>query len=125
MTDTNTDANTDPGRRGRLHLATRAVDRIADHAARQVPGVSRQGSGLGRLIGRTGPSAGSTVAGDTVRVQLDVAVLWPHPAGEVARSVRSTVSSELNRLTGLSVAAVDVTVSRFDQPADTSPGRVQ
>lgn len=130
MTDTQqesgrTSADADPGRRGRLHLASRAVDRIAGHAAGQVPGVSRRGTNLGRLVGRTSPTADSTVAGDTVRVQMDVAVLWPHGAGDVARQVRSRVGDELGRLTGLSVAAVDVTVSRFDQPEETSPGRVQ
>jgi len=56
---------------------------------------------------------------------MDVAVTWPHGAAEVARGVRTAVTSELAGLTGLSVAAVDVTVSRFEQPADTSGGRVE
>jgi len=106
-------------------VAPRALDKIAGHAAGQVLGVSRAGSGLGRLVGRGSPRATSTVAGDTVRVGMDVAVTWPHSAAEVARGVRTAVTSELARLTGLSVAAVDVTVSRFEQPAETGGGRVE
>ncbi len=122
------DAVTDPqqpAQRGALHVAPRALDKIAGHAAAQVPGVSRTGSGLGRLVGRGSPRASSTVAGETIRVGMDVAVTWPHGAAEVARGVRTAVTSELAGLTGLSVAAVDVTVSRFEQPADTSGGRVE
>lgn len=114
-----------PAGRGALHVAPRALDKIAGHAAGQVLGVSRTGSGLGRLVGRGSPRASSTVAGDTVRVEMDVAVTWPHGAAEVARGVRTAVMSELARLTGLSVAAVDVTVSRFEQPAETGGGRVE
>lgn len=65
------------------------------------------------------------MAGDTIRVGMDVTVTWPHGAAEVARAVRTAVTSELALLTGLSVAAVDVTVSRFEQPAETSGGRVE
>ncbi len=107
-------------RRGELRIAGKAIDRLATLAAGRVPGVTRTASGLDRIVGRGYPRADSTVAGDTVRLTLDIAVLWPYGAGEVARGVRQEVAREVGNLTGLSVASVDVTVGRFEpatQPA--------
>ncbi|CAN5816890.1 hypothetical protein BH20ACT6_BH20ACT6_19050 [soil metagenome] len=105
-------------RRGELHIAGKAIERLATLAAQRVSGVTRTGSGLDKMVGRSYPRADSTVAGNTVRLSVDVAVLWPHGAGEVARAVRAEVTREVGNLTGLSVASVDVTVARFEQPTD-------
>lgn len=111
--------------RGGLRVADRAIQRIATHAAEQVAGVTRTGSGLDRVVGRKLPRADSTVAGDQVRVSVDVAVEWPHAAGEVARGVRAGVAGSVGGLTGLHVLAVDVTVARFVQPAQAATRRVR
>jgi len=113
--------------RGRLHIADKAIDRMATYAAQRVPGVARTSSGLDKLVGRSYPRADSTVAGDTVRLSLDIAVLWPYGAGEVARGVREEVIREVGSLTGMSVASVDVTIARFEQPQEstTSSRRVE
>jgi len=114
-----------PEQRGRLHIASRAIERIVTRAAEQVDGVLRSGSGLDRLVGRSYPRVSSTVAGDIVRVTVDVAVLWPHGAGEVARRVRAEVTHEVRQLTGLSVAGVNVTVARFERRPSHAERRVQ
>lgn len=108
---------TAPERRGELHIVAKAIERLATLAAGRVPGVTQTASGLDKVVGRSYPRADSTVAGDTVRLSMDIAVLWPHGAGEVARGVRSEVTREVGNLTGLSVASVDVTVARFEQQA--------
>jgi len=109
--------------RGGLHIAGKAIDRMATFAAQRVPGVTRTASGLDKIVGRSLPRADSTVAGDTVRLTVDIAVLWPYGAGEVARNVRTEVTREIGGLTGLSVASVDVTVARFEQPAESTTQR--
>jgi len=111
--------------RGRLHVADRAIERIATHAAALVEGVTPTGSGLDKLVGRTTPRADSEVAGDSVRLTLDVAVVWPRAAGEVARGVRAEVARQVGRLTGLTVAAVDVNVARFERLAGATPRRIE
>lgn len=113
------------GQRGRLHIAGRAIERIATHAAQRIEGVTRTGSGLDKVVGRSLPRADSTVAGDTVRLVLDIAVLWPHGAGEVARNVRHEVARQVGQLTGLSVATVDVTVARFEHAEESAGRRVE
>lgn len=111
--------------RGQLHVADRAIQRIATHAAVQIDGVTRTGSELDKVIRRALPRAESTVAGDQVRLSVDIAIVWPHGAGQVARSVRHEVAQQVGRLTGLKVAAVDVTVSRFASSAGSTARRVE
>jgi uncharacterized alkaline shock family protein YloU len=66
------------------------------------------GSRVGRLLRR----GGVTVAGDGqgVRIELRVVVEYGLNLAEVAATVRSQVSYEVERLTGLPVAAVEVVV---------------
>lgn len=113
------------GERGGLHVAGKAIERIATHAAQRVGGVTPTGSGLERMVGRKLPRASSTVAGDTVRLSLDIAATWPSVAGDVARAVRSEVAQQVGYLTGLSVAAVDVTVAKYAAQHEATARRVE
>lgn len=106
-----TGPGTDPGRRGRLHVADRALQRIAVRAAEGVDGVVP--AAVGRVAGLLGsglPAIELERAGRHVRVQVDVAIRWPAPAPRVTAQVRDAVSAQVGRTAGLVVDAVSVTV---------------
>lgn len=115
----------DSAGRGRLDISAKAIERIATHAARNVSGVTVSGSGLDKMVGRHLPRASSTVAGDTVRLNIDISLTWPVAAGDVARRVRAEVTRHVGQLTGLSVAAVDVSVERFEPLARSAARRIE
>ena len=116
---------TEVDQRGGLHIANRAIERIATHTATGVAGVQATAGGLDKLVGRTLPRVDLTPAGDHVRLGLEIAVQWPHGAGEVARNVRSAVKRQVGQLTGLNVIAVDVKVVRFASGAESADRRVE
>ncbi len=102
----------DPGARGRLVIADKAVERIASGAAREVPAVHPTGARLG-LPPRTSslPSASATVAGGRSRVKVEVAIRWPASAATAAAAVRDHVQERVATLTGMTVDGVDVVVA--------------
>jgi uncharacterized alkaline shock family protein YloU len=89
---------------------------VAETAARcyGVVGLS-SASRVGRILRREG----ITVAGDAseVRVELHVVVEHGLNLAEVAATVRSQVAYEGERLTGLTVAAVEVVIQDVRQSA--------
>ena len=96
--------------RGRVTIARDVVaDIVAETAARcyGVVGLST-GSRVGRMLRREGVA----VAGgaDGVRVELWVVIEHGLNLAEVAATVRSQVAYEVERLTGLTVAAVEVVI---------------
>ncbi|WP_208972294.1 Asp23/Gls24 family envelope stress response protein, partial [Kineococcus rubinsiae] len=102
------------GRRGTLRVADRAVERIAEAAALEVPGVAPSGAGTGTLgtaLGRAYPRVGCQVAGRRVRADVEIATRWPQPADRVAAAVREHVTERLSTLAALDVDAVDVRVA--------------
>lgn len=111
--------------RGRTVIQDTVLQRIATQEAAQVPGVAQTGSGLTKVVGRHLPKADAVVAGSRARVHVEIAVAWPHPLATVAASVREHVSARLTDLTGLSVDAVDVNVSRVVQAPEPVTRRVQ
>ncbi|NUO91780.1 MAG: Asp23/Gls24 family envelope stress response protein [Dermatophilaceae bacterium] len=115
----------EPGRRGRLDIAERVVERVAVIAAAEVEGVRRVGSGLEGIVGRQYPKATAQVAGGRARVRLDIAVAWPVPLGRTAGAVRDHVGARLESLVGLTVDAVDVTVASVVPDAPREQRRVQ
>ena len=96
----------DSGQRGRLEISSRAVERIAEVAARRVGAVLRQPATFGRGL----PNATAQVAGQHVRLDLDIAVRWGRPLPEIAADVRSLVADSVTELTGLVVDAVAVDI---------------
>lgn len=115
----------DSADRGTLAVADRVIDKIAAHAASLVVGVVPSGSALDTVTGRTLPRASSRVRGSQARVSVQIAVAWPHPLATIADRVRSIVSRELNRLSGLDVVSVDVTVERVELQDTTARRRGQ
>jgi uncharacterized alkaline shock family protein YloU len=112
----------DSGRRGSLEISNRAVERIAEIAARRVGAVVRQPATFGRGL----PSATAKVAGQHVRLDVKVVVRWGRPLPETAAAVRSLVAEQVSELTGLVVDAVAVDIVAFatdsQAPALTGPG---
>ncbi len=86
-----------------------AAEIVAETAARcyGVVGLA-PGSRVGRLLRRDGVTIGGDSEG--MRVGLHVVIEYGLNLAEVAATVRSQVAYELERLTGLPVAAVEVVV---------------
>lgn len=114
-----------PEQRGRTIIENAVLEHIAVHAALEVSGVAATGSDLEKLIGRRLPKADARVAGTRARVQVEVAVTWPHPVATVAAAAREHVTRRLVELTGLQVDAVDVEVARVIHTAQPQQRRVQ
>ncbi len=115
----------DAGQRGSLTVADRVIDKLAEQAATQVPGVVSSGSSLDMLVGRRLPRVSSDVRGGQTRVDVEIAVQWPMALGDVATSVRSAVTDAVTAYAGLTVVAVDVTVARVEQTVGADTRRVE
>jgi uncharacterized alkaline shock family protein YloU len=97
------------------------VERIAEVAALRVGAVVRQPATFGRGL----PNATAKVAGQHVRLDVDVVARWGRPLPETAAAVRSLVAEHVSELTGLVVDAVAVDVVAFatDPHAPALTGR--
>ncbi|MFD7155003.1 Asp23/Gls24 family envelope stress response protein [Kribbella sp. NPDC059898] len=98
------------GDRGRLVIAQRAVERIAEITARRHGAVVRRDSVLGRGL----PKARAIVAGRRTRIELQVAAAWGRPLEEVAAELRQAVTEDVERFTGLGVDRVDVDITTVE-----------
>ena len=97
---------------GRISIAGDVVAQIVGHTAAEcygVVGMSARGR-VGRLLSRDRLRQGIVVGrdGDGLRIDLYVVVEYGLNLAEVAATVRSRVAYEVERLTGLTVAAVEV-----------------
>ena len=97
---------------GRITIANEVVAQIVGHTAAEcygVVGMSARGR-VGRLLSRDRLRQGIVVGGDGdgLRIDLYVVVEYGLNLAEVAATVRSRVAYEVERLTGLPVAAVEV-----------------
>ncbi|WP_157171740.1 Asp23/Gls24 family envelope stress response protein [Nocardia higoensis] len=97
--------------RGTLDIRSRAVKRIAEHAALETPGVLAHAGGLDRITGRDFPRSRAVTSADRVRVWLEIAVAWPSPLAELARQVQRNVAVALGDYAGLRVDGVEVVVA--------------
>jgi uncharacterized alkaline shock family protein YloU len=97
---------------GAISIANEAIAQIVGHTAAECYGVvGMAGKGLKRLLARDKLTQGIDVAGDgdgALRIGLHVVVEYGLNLAEVAATVRSRVAYEVERLTGLSVASVEV-----------------
>ncbi|AXG82058.1 Asp23/Gls24 family envelope stress response protein [Streptomyces paludis] len=115
--------------RGRTSIADVVVVKIAGMAAREIPGVYDMGGGLSRTIGavRDRVPGGRPNVGRGVKVEvgerqtaidLDLVVEYGVAITEVARDVRENVIAAVERITGLEVVEVNVTVNDVHLPDD-------
>lgn len=126
---------------GRTSIADAVVQKIAGVAAREISGVHKLGTGAARAFGaireRIPGSSGPVAAqGVTVEVgerqaavDLDIVVEYGVAIVDVADAIRRNVISSLERMTGLEVTEVNVSVDDIYLPGEdeqnTEPARVQ
>jgi uncharacterized alkaline shock family protein YloU len=126
--------------RGRTTIADGVVEKIAGIATREVPGIHALGGGFSRSMGAVRdrvPGARSS-AGRGVRVEvgekqtaidLEVVVEYGVSVTEVAADVRENVIAAVERMAGLEVVEVNISVNDVHLPEEDAPesseGRVQ
>jgi uncharacterized alkaline shock family protein YloU len=114
--------------RGTTTIAEIVVTKVAGIAAREVSGVHRLGSAVGRAIGavtqRLQVSDGSTqgvnveVTDSDARVSLSVIIDYGESIPQVAQAIRDNIVRRIEGTTGLHVAAVDIAVTDLFFPGD-------
>jgi uncharacterized alkaline shock family protein YloU len=102
---------------GRLTITREAVAEIVAERTLGCYGVV--GLSAGTRVGRIFRREGISIDGDAraLRIQLHIVVAHGLNLAEVASTVRSQVAYEIERLTGLKVAAVEVVIERVRQSA--------
>jgi uncharacterized alkaline shock family protein YloU len=97
---------------GRLTISRDAVAEIVAETALACYGVVGLSAGtrVGRILRREGVSVEG--GGQALRIELHVVVEHGLNLAEVAATVRSQVAYDVERLTGLKVAAVEVVIQR-------------
>ncbi|MFD5805524.1 Asp23/Gls24 family envelope stress response protein [Streptomyces sp. NPDC049936] len=129
-----TGATEPAGTRGRTSIADVVVVKIAGMAAREIPGVYDMGGGLSRTIGavRDRVPGGRPNVGRGVKVEvgerqtaidLDLVVEYGVPIADLAREVRENVIDAVERISGLEVVEVNITVNDVHLPDDEDPER--
>jgi uncharacterized alkaline shock family protein YloU len=118
-----------PAERGRTSIANSVVEKIAGMAAREVPGVHDFGGGLARSLGavrdRVPGGRPSVTRGVKVEVgerqsavDLELVVEYGVAIPDVAADVRENVIAAVERMTGLEVVEVNVSVVDVHLPSD-------
>ncbi|MBC7092812.1 Asp23/Gls24 family envelope stress response protein [Candidatus Bipolaricaulota bacterium] len=105
---------------GRLVVRQEVLTAIAARAVERVEGV-RPLRGGGGIIGIfAGPEEGvqASIHGDTVDVELRIAVVLGYPVHEVAQGVQQAVREDLEGFVGVSVGRVDVYVRQVIPPEE-------
>lgn len=118
---------------GRTSIADSVVEKIAGVAAREVSGVQSMGRGAARafgtikerLPGGSGPSVAQGVKVEVgerqAAVDLDLVVDYGVSIPDVAQAVRDNVISRIERMTGLEVTEVNVSVDDVYLGDDSPP----
>jgi len=121
---------------GTTTIAAPVVAKIAGIATREIVGVHAMGSGASRAMGAIRerlPGGGSATSTQGVRVEvgerqaavdLDLVVDYGIPIVDLANSVRDNVISRIERLTGLEVTEVNVSIDdvHLEEDEDDAPG---
>ena len=105
---------------GRITIAADAIAQIVGHTAAECYGVvGMAGRGLKRLLTRDKVTQGIGVSSgeDGLRLDLHVVVEYGLNLAEVAASLRNRVRYEVERLTGLKVAEVEVRIQDVKRSA--------
>ena len=108
---------------GRTTIAASVVQKIAGIAAREISGVYSMGGGMSRAFGALreripgGGTGAANVAGVQVEVgekqaaiDLDIVVEYGVSIADLGRSIQRNVKQAVERMTGLDVVEVNVTV---------------
>lgn len=110
-------ADIDPGNRGSTTLGDRVVEKIAARAALEVPhctGIPR--SLVGITTGGPAVHADAVIDGSLARLSLRLGVEYPAPVTRTTRQVRGHVIDAVQRMCGLTVDHIDITVAAVARP---------
>lgn len=126
---------------GKISVAESVVTKIAGLATREVAGVHSMGNGASRAFGAvkeripgsSGPSVTQGVTaevGETqVALDLDVVIEYGVSIADLGRSIQRNVKQSVERMTGLEVTEVNVSVGDVflgdESEQDEQPPRVQ
>jgi uncharacterized alkaline shock family protein YloU len=117
------------GERGRTVIGDNVVAKISGVAASEVPGVHAMGSGISRTFGavRSRVPGGRPNAAQGVSVEvgerqtaidLDIVVEYGVSIADLAMIVRENVINSVERMTGLEVVEVNISVADIHLPDD-------
>jgi uncharacterized alkaline shock family protein YloU len=117
--------------RGRTQVMDTVVQKIAGLAAREINGVHKLGGGAAQAFGAlreripgasTNASQGVSVeVGETqAAIDLDMSVEYGVAITDLSAAVRRNVITAIERMTGLEVVEVNVTVNDVHLPSDDS-----
>lgn len=110
--------------KGSVGISKDVVTAIAGIAVSEIDGIANlragdsafhRGEGMKRYVD-------TTVEGDNVTVAVRITVLYGNPIHRVAKQVQTRVKAEIERMTGLSVTAVNVDVQRLVEAGDSPEG---
>ena len=101
------------GDRGSVGISKDVVAAIAGIAVSEVEGIAnvRPGETMKRHVD-------TEVEGESVKVTIRIAVLHGNPIHKIAKQVQTRVKTEIERMTGLKVSAVDVDVHRLVEQSE-------
>jgi uncharacterized alkaline shock family protein YloU len=118
---------------GKTSVADTVVAKVAGIATREMPGVYAMGAGMARAFGVVrdrlpGGTTTSITQGVTVEVgerqaaiDLDLVVEYGISIPDLADGVRRNVISAVERMCGLEVTEVNITVGDVHLPTDDTP----
>lgn len=114
---------------GTTTIADQVVSKIAGIATREVPGVYRLGGGAARAVGalreripgsRTNLSQGVSVEVGARQAAVDVEIVTEYGVSiaDLAAGIRRNVINAVERMTGLQITEVNISVSDVHVPDD-------
>ncbi|MHA7210436.1 Asp23/Gls24 family envelope stress response protein [Arthrobacter sp. MDT1-65] len=108
--------------RGTLTMSEKVVEKVAAQGASELPFVGGFGGGVlgvGRHAGAGHrPRASMELSGTGVTVFLDIALDFPADIAARSADIRRHVTSTLERVTGLRVRRIDITIKALTTGAD-------
>ena len=102
---------------GNIHIAEEVLAAVAAAAAAEVAGVSglsaNFGTDIAELLGKKNQGKGVRIQVEEEKVTVEVAILmaYGHTIPEVGKAVQENVKSTMESITGLEIAAVNVSVA--------------
>ncbi|HEV7759932.1 MAG TPA: Asp23/Gls24 family envelope stress response protein [Acidimicrobiales bacterium] len=122
--------------KGRIDVADEVVEKVAALAAVEVEGVAdlggdieraiesvRERIGIGHKRGDQGVKA--RISGREVAVDVTIMIEYGYVVMDVARAVKNNVAHQTNRMLGLNVVEVNVTVDDVKMPQPVKPAADQ
>ncbi|MDN3358011.1 Asp23/Gls24 family envelope stress response protein [Actinomadura sp. DC4] len=123
---------TEPGQpadqiKGRIDIEDEVVEKVAGLAATEVEGVADLGGDVARTVENVRERIGvghrrgdqgvkASIDGQEVSIEVTIVIEYGHVVMEVARLVKANVATQTNRMLGLRVVEVNVTVDDVRMP---------